>query len=185
MIDLIASCIGTPKIVRTWFRYDENYWYYYPNAINERFILGQEENDFQLDGYHIRKISDLIKAEIKDDLCEQINIWNGVVSEIKDPGMDLSSWASIFHSDVLQDRWIIVEDVVNRVFILGRIRKVCARYVLLESIDADGIIQDEPFAFPYSKIAHVAWNTRYSENWDRYLKSRSKADHADLGEGDK
>ncbi len=40
-IDLIASCIGTSKIIRTYFKYDENYWYYYPNAANERFMLGQ------------------------------------------------------------------------------------------------------------------------------------------------
>ena len=73
MISLIFSSIGTTKIMRMYFKYDEDYWYYYPNAVNERFVLGQEENDFELDGYHIRKISDLTKAQIKEDLCERIN----------------------------------------------------------------------------------------------------------------
>ena len=169
--DLLADCTNTCKIVRTYFKYDDNYWYFYLNAANERFLLGQEENDFQLDGYHIRKVSDLLKAEVKDDLCEQINIWNGVVDQIKNPDMDISSWQSIFRSPELKDRLIIVQDEYRGVFVLGTIDKVYARKVSLVSIDADGEIGDEPFVFPYSQITHVAWNTRYSENWERYLKS--------------
>ena len=170
MIDLIGSCINTTRIVRTYFRYDENYWYYYPHAINERFLLGQEENDFELDGYHIRKISDLEKAEIKDDLCEKINIWNGVIDEIKNPNVDISSWASIFCSSALLGKLIIIEDELNGDYVLGKIKKVCSRYVVIESVDADGDIEDEPVRIPYSHLTHVAWDTRYSENWDRYLK---------------
>ena len=77
---LIESCIGKKQLVRMFFKYEKPYWYYYPNAVNDQFILGQEEDDFLLDGYHIRRIKDLVKAEIKDDLCAQINIWNGTVS---------------------------------------------------------------------------------------------------------
>lgn len=172
-IDLITSCINTSKILRTYFKYDENYWYYYPNAVNEHFILGQEENDFQLDGYHIRKVSDLIKAEVKDDLCEQINIWNGVVLQIQKPDIDISSWQSVFQSPELKDRLIIVEDEYNGIYVLGTIKRAASRHLTLVSIDADGDIEDEPFVFPYSKITHVAWKTRYSENWDQYLKSQS------------
>ena len=62
-IDLIALGIRKAQLLRMYFRYDENYFYYYPNAVNERLILAQEEDDFQLDGYHIRRISDLKKAE--------------------------------------------------------------------------------------------------------------------------
>lgn len=171
MVDLIASCLGAGRMVRTYFRYDEDSWYYYyPTAVNERFLVGQEEDDFQLDGYHIRKISDLVKAEIRSDLCEQINIWNGVVNGIKGLDMDISSWPSVFRSAVLQDKLIIVEDDLNGVYRLGKIKKACARYVLLEDIDADGVIQEEPYRFPYSKITHVAWDTRYADNWYRYMK---------------
>ena len=172
-IDLISSCIGTDKILRTYFKYDENYWYYYPNAVSEHLILGQEENDFELDGYHIRKISDLKKAEVKFDLCEQINVWKGVTKEIKNPNVDITSWQTVFRSPVLQGRFIIVEDENNEVFRIGLIRKVCARYMLLDSFDADGIFEDAPYAFPYSKITHVAWDTRYSENWYQYMRSHS------------
>ena len=140
--------------------------------MNGRFLLGQEEDDFQLDGYHIRKISDLTKAEVKDDLCAQINIWNGVVHQIQDPGVDISSWQSVFQSPVLKDRLIIVEDEYSGEYVLGVIKKAYARHVSLISIDADGVAGPAPFLFPYSKITHVAWDTRYAENWCRYLESR-------------
>ena len=44
-LDMIQSAIETPKLCRCYFTYDENYFYYYPNAVNEKFLLGQEEND--------------------------------------------------------------------------------------------------------------------------------------------
>ncbi len=90
-IDLIASSIGNGQIVRMYYKYDENYWYFYPHAVNEHLWLGQEENDFQLNGYQIRKISDLIKAEIKDDLCAKINVWKGIVDGIHAPEVDITS----------------------------------------------------------------------------------------------
>ena len=89
------------------------------------------------------------------------------------PDIDISSWQSIFQSPELKDRLIIVEDEYNGIFVLGTIKRAASRHLTLISIDADGDIEDEPFVFPYSKITHVAWNTRYSENWDQYLKSQS------------
>ena len=38
-IDLIALGIRKTQLLRMYFRYDENYFYYYPNAVNERLIL--------------------------------------------------------------------------------------------------------------------------------------------------
>ena len=64
-LDLIQSAIEKPQLCRCYFTYDDNCYYYYPNAVNEMFLLGQEENDFLLDGYCIRKISQLKKWRLK------------------------------------------------------------------------------------------------------------------------
>ena len=81
-LDMIQSAIETPQLCRCYFTYDDNYYYYYPNAVNEKFLLGQEENDFLLDGYCIRKISQLKKVEIKNDLCNAINQQIGLHHQI-------------------------------------------------------------------------------------------------------
>ena len=63
-ISIIRTAIEHVDICRCYFQYDPDYFYYYPNAVNDKFILGQEEDDFLLDGYAIRKISHLKKVEI-------------------------------------------------------------------------------------------------------------------------
>ena len=68
-IEILNECIKTPRNARVYFEFDPDYYYYYPNAANGKFFVGQEENDFLLDGYHIRRITHIKKAEIKDDLC--------------------------------------------------------------------------------------------------------------------
>lgn len=174
-IQLLEQGIAPPKPVRFYTRFEPFYYYYYPNAVNEQFLLGQEENDFQLDGYHIRKIAHIDKVECKDDLCPVINEWNGVVKEVRHPGIDISSWNSIAQGLSAMGRFLIIEDEKNELFAIGRIRRVCKRHIVFEHFDANGIWQDEPLRIPYSTITHIAWDTRYANNWEAYLRSRGEA----------
>ena len=172
-IQLIESCVRKNQLVRMYFRYEKPYRYYYPSAVNALLFLGQEEDDFLLDGYHIRRIRDLEKVEIKDDLCAQINIWNQVADGIRNPGVDISSWQSVLQSPVLQNTCVIIEDDYSETYEIGFIRKACKQYLLLDSFDADGIFEANPVRIPYSAITHLAWNTRYALNWHHYLRSHS------------
>ena len=172
-IDLIAMGIRKAQLLRMYFRYDENYYYYYPNAVNERLILAQEEDDFQLDGYHIRRISDLKKAEIKDDLCPEINRWKGITESICNPGIDISSWQRIFDSTQLKNTCVIVENEAERDFYIGYIKSAGARHVSLYQFGSNGQFEADPIDLPYSKITHVAWNTRYSATWHQYLTAQA------------
>lgn len=169
-VDLISSCIGTEQFVRLYFKYDENYWYYYPLKVNEKFVLGLEEDDFLLDGFHVRKISQLVKAEIKDDLCTVINKWNGTFDKVCSSDVDITSWETIFSSPVLRGRFVIVENEIEWEFYIGLITKAGKNKVSLLTFDADGVWADVPTEIPYSSITHLGWNTRYTENWFEYLK---------------
>ena len=169
IVSLMASSIGMHQLVRVYCRYDENYWYYYPNAVNARLFLGQEEDDFLLDGYHIRRIADVTKAQIKDDLCERINMCNGVADGVVCPGIDITSWRSVFSSPVLRRRFVIIRNDFSGEYVIGLIQKASARNVRVWSFDADGIFDEEPAVIPYSQITHVAWQTRYVDEWQRYL----------------
>lgn len=174
IIRLLKECADSKKIARVWFSYDSYYYYFYPDEVTDRFLLAQEENDFQLDGFHIRKISHITKLQIKDDLCSEINKWNGVAEQVRNPNIDLSSWHSIFTALMDLKRFIIIEDEMNGRFAIGRIEKVCKHHLLFRHFDADGIWQEEPLKILYSSITHAAWNTRYTDNWEGYLESRSK-----------
>lgn len=164
-------------LVRVYFKYDDHYYYYYVNDVNDKLFLGQEENDFQLDGYHIRKISHITKSEIKDDLCGKINEWNGVTDQIRSPDINISSWHSIFEK--LKDRpgFVIVEDEINEQFCIGKIVKVNKSSLIFYHFDANGIWQDEMITIPFSSITHVAWNLRYTNNWYDYLNRDKENEH--------
>lgn len=65
---MLSSAKGTYDICRHYFKYNIDYWYFYILGCSDKFLFGAEENDFQLNGFQIRKISDLKKVE-KKTLC--------------------------------------------------------------------------------------------------------------------
>lgn len=168
-IDLIKKGIDEKLICRCYFTYDENY-YYYPNAVNDKFILGQEEDDFILDGYSIRKISHLKKVQIKDDKCGEINKLLGITEQICDPGIDISSWKSIFEDLSKLDVYLIIENEITGEFAIGKIEKVLKNKLYFQPFDADGVWDEDGLEIPYSKITTVTWNCRYAKYWKMYLE---------------
>lgn len=169
-LDMIQSAIETPKLCRCYFTYDENYYYFYPSAVNEKFFLGQEEDDFILDGYCIRKISQLKKVELKNDKCNEINRMFGITDQVANPGIDISSWQSIFEGLSLLDGYIQIEDAVNGQFAIGVIEKVGKDRLYFKPFDADGVWDADGLEIRYSQITSVQWGTRYAEHWKRYLE---------------
>lgn len=170
-IDIIQQGIADKLICRCFFTYEPDYYYYYYfNAVNEKFILGQAESDFQLDGYCIHKISHLKKVELKDDKCNEINKMFGITEQICMPNVDISSWHTIFESLKNLNAYIIIEDEINNEYSIGIIEKVCKNRVYFKRFDADGVWDEEGMVIPFSQITTVKWGTRYAEYWRRYLE---------------
>lgn len=97
-LSLLRGAVGTYRLCRCYFSYDPEYWYFYLFGISDQLMLGVEEDDFLLDGFQIRRLADLRRVEIKDDLCVRINEENGLLCGVERPAIDLSSWKSVFES---------------------------------------------------------------------------------------
>jgi hypothetical protein len=173
-IEVINKGIVDVEICRCYFSYYDSYVYYYPNAMNDKFILGQQEDDFILDGYWIHKISDLKKVEIKNDKCNEINKLNGLTKNVVMPIIDITSWETIFISLKEINRFVIVEDVTNDEFLIGLIDKVYKKKIRFKAFDADGQWQEGTWDIPYSSITNIAWDTRYTKNWEMYFEKYGK-----------
>lgn len=169
-MDIISSAMINQELCRCYFTYDENYYYYYVNAVNHAFILGQEENDFLLDGYCIRKLSQLKKVEIKDDKCNEINKMLGVIDQIQMPDVDITSWQTIFNSLKVWNGFVIIEDEINGQFTIGVIEETLKNKLRFKEFDADGIWSEENLEIPYSTITSVKWGTRYAKAWEWYFE---------------
>ena len=167
---LLERAIANIEICDCYFSYNENYFCYYPNAVNEKFILGQEESDFLLDGYAIRKISHLKKVAITNNKYNEIHKELGTTSQIQNPQMDISSWQNIFHSLKALNEIIIIEDEIHEEFTIGIIQKVLKNKLYFLDFDVDGLWNDYQLEIPYSTITSVQWNTRYINAWKNYFK---------------
>lgn len=170
-LDVIQKGIEETALCRCYFTYDSNYFYYYPNAVNDKFLLGQKEEDFLLNGYCIRKISHLKKVEIKDDKCNEINRMFGITEQVKHPSIDISSWQTIFKALAQLDTYVIIEDELHDQFAIGVIEKVFKDKLYFKPFDADGVWDEDGLEIRYSQITCVQWGVRYAEYWKRYLES--------------
>lgn len=172
-LSCLHNATRTYDLCRCYFSYDENYWYFYILGHSDRLMFGVEEDDFILNGFQIRKISDLKKIEIKDDMCVKINEKNGLLREVKLPDVDLSSWQTAFASLKLPGRFVIVQgekaESGDAFFYIGTIKKPKKASVVFAPFDADGKWLDD-VEIPYSKITSVTFGDRYSNTWQKYFE---------------
>ena len=170
--NLLRNSIGTYDHCCALLNYDPNELYFYVLDVAENLFLCVEEDDFMLDGFQIRKISDLKKLEIDDTISQKINEENRLLKGVRAPEIDLSTWKSVLESLKPLDTLIIVEnekDSDNGFFHMGYVTEIQKKFVVFSAVDADGIWY-ENIKIPYSQITSVTFNDRYSQTWQRYLQ---------------
>lgn len=170
---IINSSIEQQKLCRTFFRYEANYWCFFPLISNDKLFLGAAEDDFVIDGYSIRRYVDVTKVEVKDDKCIEILKKEGIVESIQTPNIDISNWETAFSSLQKMNKNIIVEkeslNYCECEFVIGRIERVYKKFAYVLHFDADGIWEKEPYKIPYTEITSVSFGTRYVEVFSKYL----------------
>ena len=175
---IIKHSIDQRNLCRMFFRYDKNYWYYFPLISSDKLFLGAEEDDFIIDGYSIRRYVDIVKAQTRDDKSVEILQSEGIVNSIQIPNIDISNWRTVFSSLQTINKNIIVEkeslEDDECEFVIGRIDRIFKNFVYIYHFDANGIWQSEPFRIPYTEITSVSFGTRYVETFSKYLNESPK-----------
>ena len=109
-------------------------------------------------------------APLRDtSFCEKSMHRDGVAGQIKAPGIDISSWQSIFNSLRECGEWAIVENENEEIFHIGIILKAGKNKLTMREFDADGKWQEET-KIPYKEITSVSFKTRYIKNFRKYLE---------------
>ncbi len=171
IITCIENASGTYELCRCYFEYEKNYIYYYILDFNAKLFLGIEEDDFQLDGFQIRRVNDIKKVETKMDICTLINRKQEILKNVKKPAVNLGSWQTVFESLERIGCFMIVENQYKEEFHIGRIIKAKKKSVLFQEFDADGIWQDASEIL-YEDITNVTFKDRYSVTLQKYLKNQ-------------
>lgn len=171
--EIVRSAIEPKKLCRMFFRYDANYFYYFPFQASDKLFLGAEEDDFIIDGFSVRRFCDLTKVQTKNDKCVEILEAEKILDGISAPELDLTDWHSTFICLEQLGKNIIVEkesiDPEESEFAIGRIEKVLKNKVRFRHFDADGIWEEEFREIPFSQITSVTFGSRYVEIFSKYI----------------
>ncbi len=171
IITCIENAAGTYELCRCWFEYDKNYHYFYIFDFNAKLFLGMEEDDFQLNGFQIRRIADIRKIETRMDACTLINREYEILKNIKRPAVNLGSWQTAFESLERLGCFVILENEIKQEIYAGKIKKVKRKSLVFQEFDADGVWQEE-CEILYDDITTVTFKDRYSSTWQKYLKNQ-------------
>ena len=171
--EMMMQAIEPHKLCRVNLKYDAYYRYYFPLLVGERLFLGAEEDDFILNGYSIRRFKDVVKSEIRDDKCLEIDIAEGLIEHLVTPDVDITDWKTSLMSLQKIEKNIIIEneslDEDEAKFAIGKVVKVLKNKVLFKTFDADGIWEDEFWEIPFTKITSITFGSRYVEVFSKYL----------------
>ncbi len=169
IITCIENASGTYELCRCSFEYEKNYRYFYILDFNAKLFLGTEEEDFQLNGFSIRRIADIKRIETRQDACTLINRKQEILKSVKKPPVNLGSWQTVFESLERLKCIIIIENELKEFFAIGRILKVKKKSLLFQEFDADGNWQPES-EIEFADITSITFKDRYSSTWQKYLK---------------
>ncbi len=173
VIKKLTKCMIPHRLCRVKMAYYPYSFYYFPLKVNEKFFLSAAEDDFQLDGFEIRRIKQVDFVEKPDSKFLAIDIAEGVVDEINVPKVNISGWKPIFRSLKNMNRNIIIEhedkDPDKCDFYIGKIEEVKKHSVMLRCFDADGVWDEKPTKIYFRDITSVTFGSRYVDVFSKYV----------------
>ena len=175
-IKVLNNAIDTKRLCDCVFNDDSDSLFLYILQVSDKLLLGIEEDDFALDGFFIRKISDLKTIEMRDNLCNKIESELNLLAGVQLPQIDVTSWQSVFESLKSLNRLIIVEtedsDNYYSSFHMGFITEIKKSSIVISEIDADGVWYKD-IQILYSDITSVNFGDRYSKTWQQYIEKHN------------
>lgn len=178
----IEKAIKQHLLCEFYMVYDEDSFLCFPLKMSENLVFGAQEDEFQINGYSIRRMQDIEKVKIQDNFSAHISMREVGAEGMQVPEVDILDWFSVFTSLENMGKIIIVEsakpDDRKSMFAVGRIEKVGKKQVSLRYFGPDGIWDDEQWKIPYEEITSVTFGSRYAEVFSRYLPEYTQEEEA-------
>ncbi|MBE9600743.1 hypothetical protein [Pedobacter sp. MC2016-24] len=166
------SCTLFRKVGRNSIKKD----YGYIVDFNEDFVVLQEIDDFNLNGYRIFATSTISKIRYNDyDMYyNDIMEWEGITDKVIYPhSIDLTNWNTIFQSVKALGLNAIIENEKpgKEIFAIGPIIKVTDKSVSINSFDPTGLLDKELTKFKWKDITIMQLDNRYINVFSKYLRT--------------
>ena len=144
---------------------------------SDRFILIQETDDFNIDGFSIISIDTIIDIPYsnKDKYYDKIMNCEGLVDKVqKKHTIDLTSWSSVFKTIRKYGFNVIVENENpdDESFDIGPITRISDSSVHIRYFDAQGFLNEKATKISWDLITIVRFDTHYINTFSKYLRER-------------
>ncbi len=160
---------GTYTLCKCNFEFSENNFnYYILGSSNNLFYVANEE-DFIINGFEIRNISDLDFIDINRSACSKINEINKLLANLNAPNIDLCSWETVINSIKKLNKYCIIQNEYDDMYYIGEIIRVTKDNVYFKHFDSFGKWEEELYQIPLSSITSISFDDRYSTTWQKYL----------------
>ncbi len=173
-INIIRSCINPPSVCKIGFNDQQYEEFFFPLSVSDTLFIGIVDKDFILDGYTIRRISDVSYAEKIGGTYLKIHRAEGNLNRISAPPINVKSWKHALSSLLASSENVIVEgyipDTARKYFLVGRILAVGEQGIRFRSFDGSGQWSDRTVTIKYDDITAVTFGSSYVTTYSKYIK---------------
>ena len=168
--EILNESISKKKMITCEFTCDISYSHFYVTKVSNTLMIGAEEFDFFIKGYELMKLSRLKKVKLAYDSYNEINEYIGLVDNIENYNIDISSMYNALKDIKKLDRIVMVYcDNSPSSFYVGIIDKVKKHSIYFKDFDANGIYSEGLIEIPFSVIDGITWNNTYTKGREIYF----------------
>lgn len=146
---------------------------------SDNFVLLQETDDFEVDGYAIFPIETIreILYSNNDKYYDKIMNLEGIIDSIQNKHkIDLTSWVTVMQSIKKLGFNVIVEneDPDDDSFDIGPITKISKSSVYVRYFNPQGFLDEKATKINWNLITVVKFDDRYTNIFSKYLRERKR-----------
>ncbi len=171
---IIRSCISPVAICKIGFAYQQFEEFFFPLAISNDLFFAVSERDFRLDGFTIRRLSDVTSAEAIRGTYLKIHHAEGNISRLSLPPIDIKNWQQVFRSISAANETVIIEGTTpstdSRYFLIGKVLAAGEQGIRFRSFDGSGTWSERVITVPYSTIFSMTFGSSYITTYNKYVK---------------
>lgn len=173
IISILNACISPITVCKVSLAYHAYDDILFPIKLSKQLFLSITERDFQLDGFTVRRLEDVVAAEPIRGTYMKIHKAEGNLERLVAPPINISSWRAVSSCLCSSGEIVIVEhESLTKeecTFAIGRILAVGEQGMRFRSFDGAGHWDDRPMNIPYSQITSVTFGSRYITTYAKYI----------------
>lgn len=171
---VLTDCISETAVARVRFTYNDYFEMLFPLSVSNDLFVSVIDRDFILDGYTVRRISDVVEAQDIRKTYLSLHMREGNLKKLTKPPIDITTFRSLFSSLIKMKKYVIIEGRISSTgeyyFVAGAPLGVNDSALKFRSFDGAGKWCENTVTIPYLTIESVTFDSSYISTYSKYIK---------------